>query len=651
MLETFGQLFGTEFMPHRMCLRETGLIALHALSDTAIALAYLAIPLLLVVIVKRRRDIVFSRVLFLFATFILSCGATHVLGVVTLWVPVYRFEALVKVITAVASIGTAIMLYRLLPELVHLPSPTALRNEIAERQRIEREIRDSNRYLELRVIERTNELERTNLRLVESELRVRNILDGARALVYVKDLEGRFTFVNKAFGDFIGLDRQQIIGHTDAEIFPPEEAVIFRENDQRVLAGGPLEFEEVALASRAETIFLSSKFALTGFDGKTYAVCGMSTDITQRREAEIALLRAHEELRESEERLRQVMDLVPDMLWSAKVDNTIRFISQRFLEFTGHTVKDLETHGFGELFHPDDASKVNSLRQSAIETGDATEVEARLRRHDGLYRWFLCRTVPVWDENFQVEYLIGSATDIHELKRTEQALRRSNEELEQFAYAAAHDLQEPMRNVSTSLGMLQRLIADRITADESEWIDKSIQNAIRMQAMVKDLLHYSRAVSDQDKSPEPVSAEFALQSALTNLNGAAAECAAHINHSPLPEVPVHAQHLVAVFQNLISNSLKYRKPGHPPEVSVSAQTTGAEWEFAVHDNGIGFDPAYSDRIFKVFKRLHTRDEYVGNGIGLAICARIVAHYGGRIWAEGMPGQGATFRFTLPTHQK
>ncbi len=650
MLNFFGQLFGTGFMPHQTPLGDPGVVVLHVASDSLIALSCFAIPAALLFVVRRRRPLTYPWIALLFAIFTFGLGASHLLAALSVLLPLYGFSEAAKAFTAIAAMAATVCFYRALPSLIQMPSPVALREEIIERERVEREIRDMNRYLELRVVERTNELERTNVRLVESELRMRNILDGAKSLVYVKDLQGRYTFVNEAFCRTSGRRREDILGSTDFDLFGAEFARIYRENDRRALDSGAIECEETGEAGGG-TVYLSSKFALKDFEGRPYAICGMSNDVTERREAEKLLIRAHEDMRNSEERLRQIMDLVPDMLWSANVDTTVRFISQRYLKYAGYSPQDFENYGFLSLFHPEDLHKITSTYRDAIETGDPAEVEVRIRRHDGVYRWFLSRTVPVWNENFQVEYLIGAVTDIDELKRTEQALRRSNEELEQFAYAAAHDLQEPLRNVSTSLGMLERLVADRITPEEGEWIQKSIQNAVRMQAMVKDLLQYSRAVSDAEAPVSPANPETAIQAALSNLDRAIKESEAKIAVSPLPRVPVFEQHLVLLFQNLVSNSLKYRSGDRAPEISITAAPNGSECEFSVTDNGIGFDPVYAERIFKVFKRLHNRDEYAGNGIGLAICARIVTHYGGRIWAEASPGQGATFRFTLPTLRK
>jgi light-regulated signal transduction histidine kinase (bacteriophytochrome) len=182
--------------------------------------------------------------------------------------------------------------------------------------------------------------------------------------------------------------------------------------------------------------------------------------------------------------------------------------------------------------------------------------------------------------------------------------------------------------------------------EEANWIAESTKNAQRMHTMVKDLLQYSRVISDGERADLTENASMAVEQVLRNLTEEIRASGARVEMGELPPIRMREPHLVTLFQNLISNAIKYRRPDLAPVIRISASRHEDGWQFAVTDNGIGFDPAYAKYIFKVFKRLHNRDEYSGNGIGLAICARIVAHYGGRIWAEAEPGQGATFRFTV-----
>ncbi len=228
--------------------------------------------------------------------------------------------------------------------------------------------------------------------------------------------------------------------------------------------------------------------------------------------------------------------------------------------------------------------------------------------------------------------------------RTEE-LARTNAELEQFAYIASHDLQEPLRIVTSYTGLLQRRYKDRLDSDADEFIGYAVDAASRMRQLINDLLAYSR-VGRSDLSREPADTGFLAQEALANLQSAIEESGAIIEVGHLPEIACRRSQVVQLFQNLVGNAIKYRSAA-PPRVSVSAERRGPDWEFTVSDNGIGIDPRYSERIFLIFQRLHGKGEYQGTGIGLAVCKKIVESHGGRIWVESQAGAGARFHFTLP----
>jgi signal transduction histidine kinase len=232
-----------------------------------------------------------------------------------------------------------------------------------------------------------------------------------------------------------------------------------------------------------------------------------------------------------------------------------------------------------------------------------------------------------------------------ELERSIAELARSNSDLQQFAYVASHDLQEPLRMVASYTQLLGKRYKGKLDEDADEFIGYAVNGANRMQALIQDLLAFSR-VDRQGRQFERTSVETLLSYALDNLKGAIEESGAVVTHDPLPDVLADERQVLHVLQNLLSNSIKFRGP-EPPLVHLSAIRRGDEWLFSVRDNGIGIDPQYGDRIFVIFQRLHTNAEYPGTGIGLSLCKKIVERHGGRIWMESQLGHGATFNFTLP----
>jgi len=387
-MDFLSKLFDSDFMPHGHCyFWKPGILWLSVVSDSLITLAYSSIPAALIYFVRRRKDLAFNWIFVMFGVFILACGATHAMDVWTVWNGTYRLSAVIKLITALSSVGTAIVLWPLVPKALALPSPaqleqvnSELRLQVRERERVEGEIRALNSELETKVQERTEQL------------------------------------------------------------------------------------------------------------------------------------------------------------------------------------------------------------------------------------------------------------------------RRSNQSLEEFAYVASHDLQEPLRMVGSYVQLLGRRYGDKLGEDGGEYIHYAEDGAKRMQGLINDLLEYSR-VGHWETSPESIDAREALAEALHGLEAPVRESGAQITGESLPRVCCRGGELTRVFQNLISNAIKYRGTD-TPRVVVTADRQDGDWLISVRDNGIGIEKQHFDKLFKMFGRLHPRDKYPGSGMGLAICKKIVEGQGGRIWVESEPGRGSTFCFTL-----
>lgn len=235
------------------------------------------------------------------------------------------------------------------------------------------------------------------------------------------------------------------------------------------------------------------------------------------------------------------------------------------------------------------------------------------------------------------------------LREYSESLSRSNSELEQFAYIASHDLQEPLRMIGSYLQLLEQRYKGRLDKDADDFINYSIDGANRLQQMINDLLVFSR-VQTRGKEPTDTHVELALKGALENLRPSIQESKAKISYTNLPTVNADPIQLTMLFQNLLSNAIKFHGK-ETPEIKISSRIDKQMVEFCILDNGIGIDPQYKDRIFVIFQKLHNRDEYPGTGIGLAVCKRIIARHGGQIWVESKPGAGTKFYFTLPQAKK
>jgi light-regulated signal transduction histidine kinase (bacteriophytochrome) len=255
-------------------------------------------------------------------------------------------------------------------------------------------------------------------------------------------------------------------------------------------------------------------------------------------------------------------------------------------------------------------------------------------------------------ESGEVIGLFAAARDITERKKAEEILKakieelaRSNAELEQFAYVSSHDLQEPLRMISSYLQLLQRRYEGNIDEKADKYIHFAVDGAFRMQNLINDLLEFSR-VTTRAGETTPTDCELVLNQVLSNLDLYIKENRATVSYGHLPEVMADNIQLAQVFQNLIINGIKFHSE-EAPQICIAAEKKAKEWVFSVQDNGIGIDPQYSERIFEVFKRLHNKEEYPGTGIGLAVCKKIIEKHSGLIWVESELGRGSTFYFTLP----
>jgi PAS domain S-box-containing protein len=321
-----------------------------------------------------------------------------------------------------------------------------------------------------------------------------------------------------------------------------------------------------------------------------------------------------------------------------------------FLKVTGYPYDEIVGHTSQELEFFSSAQR-QTLIANLDEQGLLHDQEMTFATKSGELRTILFSIGPITLNNEAC--LLATMVDITERKQAEERieryateLKRSNQCLEQFAYAVSHDLQEPLRVSTSYLHLLEDRCGAQLDTRAKKYVDNAADSAERMQEMIQALLRLSR-VGTQGEEFAPTDCKRVLRQVLDALVVTIEENDAEVMHDSLPTVMADEGQLAQVFQNLITNAIKFRREGVPPQVHVSAEREGDEWVFSVADNGIGIAPEQVDRIFQVFQRLHTKDEYEGTGIGLALCRRIVERHGGRIWVESEPGEGSTFTFTLP----
>jgi len=369
-------------------------------------------------------------------------------------------------------------------------------------------------------------------------------------------------------------------------------------------------------------------------------------DITERQRAQV-------ELQTSETKYRELHESIRDAFVEISLEGRIIDFNHEYLNMLGYSADELRRLTYQELtpekWH---AAEAEIVDQQIMKRGHSDVYEKEYRRKDGSVFPVELRAFLLRGPDGQPTNIWGIARDITarkateaELKKAIEDLARSNKELEQFAYVASHDLQEPLRMVASYTQLLAQRYENQLDDKAKMYIGYAVDGALRMQQLIQDLLTYSR-LNTQAKPLKLTDVNQVLLDVFRNLQVAIDESGASVTSVDLPTVRADASQLVHVFQNLIANGIKFRRE-EPPRIHVSAIDDGQYWRFSVQDNGIGIEPQYADRVFVIFQRLHTRQEYPGTGIGLTVCKRIIVRHGGKIWFESEPGKGTTFFFTIP----
>jgi len=480
--------------------------------------------------------------------------------------------------------------------------------------------------------------EQTERALVESEEKFRSIFENSiDALLLTSPSDGRILAANSA--------ACRVFGYSEEELRELDRDGIVDSNDPRLAEGLEKRKQfgsflgELNLKRKDGTVFPAEVSAAIFHDAAGEArSAAVIRDVTARKGAE-------EQLRESEERYRQMFQKT----WAVKLlidpdSGDILDANQAASEFYGYALDRLKQQKIVDINMLSREEVFDEMSKAHSEQKNYFQFQHRLA--SGAIRYVEVYSSPLSVHGRKLLYsIVHDITDRH---KAQEDLIRSNEDLQQFAYVASHDLQEPLRNVAGCLQLLEKKCGNKLGPEADQLIQYAVESATRMKDLIRDLLLFSR-VSTKGKRPQLTDCREVLQQALSNLRSTIRETGGVITHDSLPTVTADPSQLIQAFQNLISNALKFHGP-QTPKIHVSAVRDGREWVFSVKDNGIGIESRQLERIFVIFQRLHKRTEYEGTGMGLAIVKKIVERHGGRIWVESEPGKGTTFYFAMPVQQ-
>ncbi|MFD1733244.1 PAS domain S-box protein [Deinococcus malanensis] len=495
-----------------------------------------------------------------------------------------------------------------------------------------------------------------------SERRYRSLIDATRQIVWTNTAEGMLVGKQPGWTQLTGQTETEYTGLGWTDRVNPEDLHRTFDAWQEALLSRTIyeSHQRVTVASGEERHFNVRAVPVLDLDGQVREWVGVHTDITEQ-------VRAETRLRSSEERFRSLVEASPIGIAVGAMDGSMHLANDAYLHMLGYSRAEFEAGqvNWAALTPAEFLEQDFQAFEQAFAQGTSEAYEKEMVCRDG-------RRIPVGlvltryeaqDETFVVAYVQNLTVQLEaeralreygvELERRVEertrALEQTNAELERFAYVASHDLQEPLRTIAGLTGLLEKRYADLYDERGQNLLRLIVEGTARMKTLLDDLLVFSRLGAEL-LTLEPVSATHLVEEARGRLGGLLEESGGQVTCGPLPIVLGNVFQLIQVFQNLIGNALKFRKPDSAPHVRISAEPDGEFYHFTVEDNGIGIDPAYFDRIFVMFQRLHGRDQYAGTGLGLAICHKVVERHGGQLWVESTPGEGSKFHFTLKAVQ-
>ena len=634
-MEILRKLFGSgDFMPHGMCyLWNSRLIYLHVISDSLIALSYFAIPVILVWFVRRRRNVPFSWMFALFAVFIVACGSTHVMEVWNLWHGDYWLSGVIKAITAVASVSTAILLVRVAPEAIDLPdlsqwikANATLQQEVQRRRDIELDLRTSE----------ANYREQAEL------------LDLTHDAIFVRNLQAKIIYWNRSAEQLYGWTRREARGQISHELLGTVYPKPLSEIEAEVYEKGRWEGELVHHRRDGEKIIVSSRWALrANASGEPGSILESNRDITLRKE--------------NEEKFRNLLESAPDAMVIVDAAGRMQLVNAQAERLFGYPRGDLIGKPVEMLIPERQRTQHTGHRRTYSESPKPRAMGAGLalsgRRRDGTEFPVEISLSPLKTPG---GVLVSSAIrDVSDRRQAEDRIRQLNsalnervaelntvnKELESFSYSVSHDLRAPLRHIDGFARILKEEYAGELSADGIRYLDRVLAAANHMGQLVDDLLNLAR-IGRREIAKQRVRLEDLVQEAIAALPPEVRERKIEWLVEPLGFADCDPGLIKIVLSNLLANSAKFTRTRERAVVEVGECESHGAPAYFIRDNGVGFDPRYADKLFGVFQRLHRQEDFEGTGIGLATVQRIIRRHGGDIWAESEPDRGATFLFTL-----
>ena len=488
--------------------------------------------------------------------------------------------------------------------------------------------------------------------------------DSIPDMVSIQDKDFRLVSVNKAYEKAFNLSSDELRGRRCYEIVhhsncpvkdcPHDKTLKTRETATEII------YEPLLKAYLEVTTS-----PLFGEGGELLGTVHVAKDVTSRKKSEDELKRHREhleelvaeqtnEIRAANAYNRRLLEVSLDPLLTISADGKLTDVNRAVELVTGVPRSRLIGSSFSDYFT--EPEKAEEGYKRVLAEGEVLDYPLTIRHVSGKTTDVLYNATVYRNDNGNFQGVFAAARDITEIRRAQEEQRmliaelaRSNTDLEQFAYVASHDLQEPLRMISSYTQLLARRYKDKLDSDANEFIGFAVDGAVRLQALINSLLTYSR-VGRRGNPFTEVDCHNVVAEAIVNLKAAVEESGASIETDDMPVIKGDEMQLVQLFQNLIGNSIKFRSD-ESPQIKISARLEDSKWVFSISDNGIGIDPQYRDRIFVIFQRLHPREKYEGTGMGLAICKKIVERHGGKIWFESAPGSGTTFFFAIPTSKE